>query len=68
MSQLIRFDLDWAQEPASDMPLRLDKALREDGFVQLHCADFDWQLVRQVFDQARIDHSVPSKVTAVFET
>jgi isopenicillin N synthase-like dioxygenase len=34
------------------MSARLDRALREDGFVQLHCDDFDWQLASRVFDQA----------------
>ena len=52
MSQSIRFDPAWVAESRSEMPARLDRALREDGFVQLHCDDFDWQLTSRVFDQA----------------
>ena len=52
MSQSIRFDPAWVAESRSEMPTRLDRALREDGFVQLHCDDFDWQLASRVFDQA----------------
>ena len=52
MSQSIRFDPAWVAESRSEMPARLDRALREDGFVQLHCDDFDWQLASRVFDQA----------------
>jgi len=52
LSQSIIFDPDWVEESRSEMPSRLDRALREDGFVQLRCADFDWRLTRRVFDQA----------------
>jgi len=52
LSQSIRFDPAWVAESRSEMPTRLDRALREDGFVQLHCDDFDWQLASRVFDQA----------------
>jgi len=52
LSQSIRFDPAWVAESRSEMPARLDRALREDGFVQLHCDDFDWQLTSRVFDQA----------------
>jgi isopenicillin N synthase-like dioxygenase len=52
LSQSIRFDPAWVAESRSEMPARLDRALREDGFVQLHCDDFDWQLASRVFDQA----------------
>jgi isopenicillin N synthase-like dioxygenase len=52
LSQSIRFDPAWVAESRSEMSARLDRALREDGFVQLHCDDFDWQLASRVFDQA----------------
>ena len=34
------------------MPGQLDRALREDGFVQLTCPAFDWSLANTVFDEA----------------
>ena len=34
------------------MPDQLDRALREDGFVQLTCPAFDWSLANTVFDEA----------------
>ena len=52
MSQRLAFDLAWSQNEHSTMPDQLDRALREDGFVQLSCPAFDWSLANTVFDEA----------------
>ena len=52
MSQRLAFDLAWPQNEHSPMPEQLDRALREDGFVQLTCPAFDWSLANTVFDEA----------------
>ena len=52
MSQRLAFDLAWPQNEHSSMPGQLDRALREDGFVQLTCPAFDWSLANTVFDEA----------------
>ena len=52
MSERLAFDLAWPGNEHSSMPEQLDRALREDGFVQLTCPAFDWSLVNTVFDEA----------------
>ena len=52
MSQHLVFDLAWSGNEHSTMPDQLDRALREDGFVQLSCPAFDWSLANTVFDEA----------------
>ena len=70
MSQLLAFDLTWSGNKHSTMPAQLDRALREDGFVQLTCPAFDWSLVNTVFDEAAwfFDQDVAFKRTFAYRS